>query len=208
MLLNQIKHNSSAKRLFLVFIIFGIFFLSDNSIALTVEEIIKLKEAGVSDELIEKLIEKEESEKQKTKIEVPQPKTTVSIHNAYEGDPVLYRFDGQNIDITYAWHYDETDMQVLWGFSEIPFNDYSKHTIHPGNYFINYYVRQRVAKDKRALVDKGKYKKRLSFFVKEGDKIEIHLNQHPSVSLWNALVTINVFRNEQRILRKRLEGGL
>ena len=209
MVLNQSKHSCFARSLFLVFMIFGLFFISKNSTALTVEEIIKLKEAGVSDELIEKLIEKEEREKGKIKTAIPESKTTLSIHNAYDRDPLVYRIVGETIDVTYVW--EESDINYFQEhlplFELVSTKNASRnYLIRPGKYTINYYSRNRSLDIKLRLIEKGEIKRRLTFVVREGDEIELYFNQRYGIN--NPFVTLNIFRNQQNILRKRLEGGL
>ncbi|MFH1626467.1 MAG: hypothetical protein ABID54_15110 [Pseudomonadota bacterium] len=74
-------------RLFLFLIIFSFSLMISNGVsALTVEEIIKLKKAGVSDETIQMLIRQEQQKKGETKESSPNPYKTMGTWEVKDPD--------------------------------------------------------------------------------------------------------------------------
>ena len=151
--------------------------------SLTVDEIIKLKNAGVSDEIIKQMIEKEGKGQ-------PNSKTTVTIWNKSrcrllrvgKSEPECFEFSFSGQGVQNSSYIDKT---TNWNPIEIK----------PGEYTIIYYD----------IYGRGSIENKFRFSARDGDKVDIYFDTHASFS--NTICTLNVFVNNQRIFRKYLEAS-
>jgi len=195
----------SQRILFLLVILFPVVLIlsfSGNSNGLTVEEIIKLKESGVSDDVIKKLIEQEREKGKPNAIE-GKPKTFIAIHNKNDTACLIYRISGESIDVTFVW--EESDINYFPGFSIISKSNWSgDFEIRPGTYIIKWYIRNASYEYKREQIEKNLFLRSFSISIGEGDKFDLYFDH--KYGFWKGICTLNIFKNSERILRARLEG--